>query len=569
MSILGANLSIGRAALATYQSALAISGQNIANVGNPDYARQSGRLSALDGGLTLSGVAPGSGVALDRLVRHFDGAVEGRLRQALSNRSGAETTQRTLAQLESLYNELTDADLSSGLSAFFGHFSTLQLNPQDSATRGLILSSAESLSGEFRRVRSGLVEQVRDLNVGAEQAVARADEIAREIADLNVAIMDGDARASGGGNALRDRRDGLLRELAEYLDIHVREQANGSVSVYVNSDPLVQEGRSRGLHVQKELQDGLEIFQVRFNDDNGLVRFRDGQLAGVVLTRDRQVRAQISKLDQLAAAMIYEVNRVHSTGVGLEGYESLTGGLAVQDANAALTSPAAGLRFPVQNGVMIVHVRNQASGQEITRQIEIDLDGIGGNDTTLQSLADDLGAVPGLTSVVTADGRLQIVADNGSEVWFSEDTSGALAALGVGAFFDGQDAATIEVRAEVQGNQNLIAAARSGAPGDGDNAARLALLMEASSSLLGGKSIQQSHSDLYSAVAVATASAQTRFDAADAVYSSLLAQREAISGVSLDEEAINLTKFQTAFAGAARYVGVVQQMSDVILSLAR
>jgi flagellar hook-associated protein 1 FlgK len=566
MSIMGANFAIGRTALATYQSSLAVVGQNIANVGNPEYSRQRGHLTALQGGLTPSGLAPGSGIAMDRLLRHVDVAVESRMRAALSTRSNAETTQRALIQLENLYNELTDADLSTGLSTFFSHFSSLQLNPQDSSTRGLILSSAESLVAEFRRLREGLAGQVQDMNRTVQQAVERVDALAKEIADLNVAITSGDARATGGASALRDRRDGLIRELSQYVDVQIREHESGSVSVYVNSDPLVQDGRARGLRVDIERQDGVEIFQVRFTDDGGLMRFRDGQLAGVVNARDEQIRGQIEKLDQLARGLIYEVNRIQSTGVGLQGYASLTGSYAVRDAGAPLNA-AGNLPFPVKNGVMIVNVRNASSGQMISRQIEVDLDGLNGDDTSLNSLAAALNGVPGLSSVVTADGRLQIAAAPGSEVWFSEDTSGALAALGVGSFFTGIDSSTIELNGTISANQNLIAASRTGDAADGANAARFAELAQYASSFLGGKSITQFQGDLFSAVAVGAAAAETRYEAADAVFSGLMAQREATSGVNLDEEAINLSKFQTAYAGAARYVSVLQQMSEILMSI--
>ena len=41
-------------------------------------------------------------------------------------------------------------------------------------------------------------------------------------------------------------------------------------------------------------------------------------------------------------------------------------------------------------------------------------------------------------------------------------------------------------------------------------------------------------------------------------------QRESISGVSLDEEMINLIKFQQAFAASARMITVIEEMFDVL-----
>lgn len=567
MAVLGSNLQIGRSALATYQSALALTGQNIANVANPDYARQTGRLTALEGGWTLSGHRPGAGVRLNNLVRNVDSALEDRLRHALANREGASIAQDVFLRTENIYNEFSDADLSTGLADFFAQFSSLQIDPSNTATRDLLLSTGQNLVSEFSRIRDGLVGQVEDLNATVEGTVRHADQIASEIANLNGLIVQQEAGVNGPASALRDRRDGLLRELSGYFDIQVREHENGAVNVYVDSDPLVDQTYSRGLKTEIEIEDGLEVFTVRFTDDNGLVRFGDGELAGMVAARDGAVRGQLSDLDVLAGGLIEAVNRVHSTGVGQHGYASILGSNAAADATAAFSDPASGLPFAVQNGALILHVRDKATGLETTHQIEIDLDGLNGNDTSLAGLANDLDEITGVSASVSADRRLQITAANGQEFWFSEDTSGALAALGVGTFFDGTDAGTIRVNPNLQANPKLIANSSNGAAANGDKAGELATLVAAASDALGGRTIEEFHSDMFSRVAVGASNARVQFEAADAVYESLLAQREAVSGVSLDEEAINLTRYQTAFQGAARYLSVVDQLANDVLAL--
>ena len=50
---------------------------------------------------------------------------------------------------------------------------------------------------------------------------------------------------------------------------------------------------------------------------------------------------------------------------------------------------------------------------------------------------------------------------------------------------------------------------------------------------------------------------------------SLVAQREAMSGVSLDEEALALIKFERAFQGAARYITVVDELIGEMLNMVR
>ncbi|MFQ5806197.1 MAG: flagellar hook-associated protein FlgK, partial [Phycisphaerae bacterium] len=487
---LGGAFQIGRSALAAYQAALSITGQNIANLGNPNYARQSGRLATLHGGPIYGYVRPGAGVQLDRLTRHVDEALEARLRNSLGSRAGAEVIYGALSQTETLYNELTDEDISTQLSEFFAQFSSLETTPQDNSARNLVIASAETLIQSIKRQRAGLVQQISDLNDAAAAAAQRAGNLTAEIATLNERIVSQEADGVTVAGALRDRRDSLLRELGELMDIQVREQENGSINVYVGSEPLVEFDRSRGPIVETVLEDGLELASVRFEDNHGNVILRDGKLFGLLETRDRYLKDQIERFDTLAAGLIYEVNRIHSTGVGLVGYENLLSEYSVNDPAAVLNSATANLPFPLQNGTFIVHVRDRASGQEITRQIEVDLDGLNGDDTTLNDLAAALSNVPGLSASVTTDNRLRLEAGNGQELWFSEDSSGALAALGLASFFSGQDARDIAIRNEVKQDPRLIAASLSGALSDGDNAGRVANLAAgtSTSTLLGGRS---------------------------------------------------------------------------------
>ncbi|MBN2447192.1 MAG: flagellar hook-associated protein FlgK [Phycisphaerae bacterium] len=570
MAIFGASYQIGRSALAAYQAAISVVGQNIANVGNADYTRQSARLAAMTGG-SANGITPGGGVVLSELERHTDEAIEAQLLDANSGRTAAELRYQYISQVESIYNELSDGDLSTQMSEFFGSFGSIQTTPDDSGVRNTTIATANALLSNMQRQRSELVSQISTMNDTAAAAATEASSIAGEIADLNQRIVVEESNNQSVASALRDRRDMLLRDLSELIDVRVRYQDNGVVNVYAGSEALVEFNRSRGLVVERQNDGGVELATVRFADNNGLVDVTGGQLAGLVDTRDDTIVQQIEQLDQLAQALIYETNRIHSTGRGLTGMSSATGTYAVTDTDAALNSSAAGLSFPIENGSFIVHVRDTQTGQTITRQIEVDLDGITAEDspdTSLASLAEALNEIPSLTASITADNRLALEAEGDAEFWFTEDSSGALAALGVGTFFTGTNAADIDVNTTVSSNPKLIAASLSGGTGDGTNAGKLSLLGAQASDLLGSQSLDEYHARMVNELAVAGAAAQSEYTATDTVYASLVAQREAISGVSLDEEVLNLTMYETAFQGASRYLTTINDLSQEILNLA-
>ena len=86
-------------------------------------------------------------------------------------------------------------------------------------------------------------------------------------------------------------------------------------------------------------------------------------------------------------------------------------------------------------------------------------------------------------------------------------------------------------------------------------------------SSLNGTSLKDSYQSMVNQVGVATSTAKTESEATRVVRETLESQREALSGVSLDEEAVNLMRQQRAFQGAARLVAAVDEMMRTILGM--
>ncbi len=167
-------------------------------------------------------------------------------------------------------------------------------------------------------------------------------------------------------------------------------------------------------------------------------------------------------------------------------------------------------------------------------------------------------------------------ADKGFSFTFGHDcqearaaTSGVLSALGVNTLLSGTDAGSIAVNESVLEHSSFLAAASNFLPGDGANAGRIAALDSEILERLHGQSIPVLHNTMSSAVAVTASGVNANMDAADTILSALRAQRESISGVNLDEEAISLLKFERAFQGAARYIRVVDDLLSELVLLVR
>ena len=565
MSLIGA-LNIGKQALTAHQAAIQTTGNNISNAGNADYTRQVTGLSATRDQRIGAGLFAGTGVQIDTIRRQIDDALEGRLRAALSDSESAQVNQQWLGQVESVLSELGDSDLSTRLSAFFGSWSNLANKPQDVGLRQVVIQSGQAVASWLGDARGSLADLQTTIDQRMPALVERADKLAQQVADLNRTIAVTEA-GNGVANNLRDQRGAAIKELSSLLDVKTVEQPNGQVNVYVGSEPLVLGTDTRGLTLAKGGTADKPVPEVRFKANLGTVSLKSGQLGGLLESR-QVVDATAADLDAVAGSLIYDLNKVHAAGQGLEGFDKVTATNAVEDPAVALNDPASGLAQPPANGSFVVHVKEKATGLVTSTLVRVDLDGVGPG-TTLNDLRASLDGVAGVNASVGA-GQLTVSADSAAvELSFSQDSSGVLASLGVNTFFTGQDASDIAVSKALQDKPQLLAAAKNGQKGDNQTARLIAALETQPVAAFNGQSLEERYEGTVSRIATAAAAAKTNADAAEGVLETLQAQRESLSGVSLDEEAVNLMREQRAFQGAARLITAVNEMMDVVLNMAR
>jgi flagellar hook-associated protein 1 FlgK len=112
-----------------------------------------------------------------------------------------------------------------------------------------------------------------------------------------------------------------------------------------------------------------------------------------------------------------------------------------------------------------------------------------------------------------------------------------------------------------------LAGALSTEPGDNQNALRLADLRRAPIAALGGVTFVAALAAEQARVGEDAARAADRAAASEAVQQQLVAQRAALSGVSLNEELTNLLRFQRAFQAASQVVGVADAMLGELLEV--
>ena len=124
------------------------------------------------------------------------------------------------------------------------------------------------------------------------------------------------------------------------------------------------------------------------------------------------------------------------------------------------------------------------------------------------------------------------------------------------------------MNAVIAGDARYIAAGRSGAPGDNANALALADLGNQRLLASGTQTFADAIASLQSRIGTDAQRAQSELETNNAIRTQLENSRDAVSGVSLDEEAVDLIKFQRAYQASAKYISVIDQlMEDIVTTL--
>lgn len=548
------------------QIAMQVIGQNIANANTEGYLREEVVLTPAPtqkyGGLLL-----GMGVEVQAVIQKVDLFLEDRLRGSTSDRAGSEVVEQTYSQLEGLVNELGDTDLSTSLNSFFASISEILNQPESDSVRNLAVLEGNKFSEELRRLSQRVTSLRTDLNDRVHDMAERINNLTEEIQTLNIQIAEAEGGDVSSSDAvgLRDQRMVALTELATLVEVRVEEQPSGGVNVYAGGDFLVFEGTRREVEVVMDTDRGVAVSEIQLAETASPLTAASGELAGLTYARDDVLGNFLDQLDDFASSMIFEFNKVFSSGQGLRGYDEITSEFAVDETDVALNQ--AGLDFTPVNGSFQVLIHNRETGLTETTDIRVDLNGMG-DDTSLEDLAAQLNAVNGLSATISATRHLQLSSDSSDQDFaFADDTSGVLATLGINTFFTGTDARSINVSDALKEDPSKFAASRTGIGADTDNAVDLADFADRKLDSRNGDSIRILYMRMTSETAQGSAISQAEADGNRIFEETLRGQKLATSGVNIDEEAVEMIAVQQAFTASARLITVLSEMMEMLVNL--
>ncbi|KQS60271.1 hypothetical protein ASG36_04710 [Geodermatophilus sp. Leaf369] len=236
------SLNIASNVLSAHQRALEVTAQNVANAATVGYTRQRADLQSLSAtsvsGLYSTSEGVGEGVSADVVTRIRDAFLErrGQLEHGISAQAAAVDVAWSQAELS--FNEPGSSGLQATLTKQWSAWGQLATTPTDPAARTAVVAASQAVVSSLNSTAKALDAQWSSTRVDLQDGLGEVNAAARQIADLNRAIV---ASTAGGldSNELQDKRDVLIGTLADRIGAIGVPKADGSVDVVVNGAALV------------------------------------------------------------------------------------------------------------------------------------------------------------------------------------------------------------------------------------------------------------------------------------------------------------------------------------------
>ena len=395
---------IGVSGLDAAQKALSIIGNNMANAATEGYHKQRVELSPAYA--SISGqVVIGGGVNFEGVTRLIDNLLE---KEIMTEQSLLEHVQReydTLRTIESSFGELSESGgLNTAIDNFFNAIQDFSANPNELIWQSQLVNTAKIMAGKFRTLSGFLTNLKNQMTFEIRNTVEQINTLSSRIAELNNNIK----RVEVGGvpaDNLRDQRDQCIAELAKLAPVETVSRDFGVVDVTVAGMPVVSETNAlkleAGLDENGKTGIGIEGSYVYQTDIQG------GKIGGLLSLANEIVAGIEDNLDELAAAIIGQINQIHVQGVGSYGSFGELSGWKMNSENLSE------FEMPVSDGKIYIRITNTSTGQVSREEIDVNA-----SIDTLTSIAAKISALSGLSATV-ASSRIVIQAEPGYKFDFS------------------------------------------------------------------------------------------------------------------------------------------------------
>lgn len=590
--------------LQAHQVMVDVTGNNISNASDEFYSRQR-VLVRPERPLYFPDYNLGRGVSVETVQRVHDEFVFNRYRRAAEEAQYFDTHFTALREASAFFPEVDGVGIYNDLEEYFNAWKDLAKNATDPAQKQVLAKNAQVLVNSIRDTRERLVRLQQKLSEELETTVKEINRTAGEIAQINVKIKEMEQqRELKQANELRDRRDELefniqtligagifknnldsnasiFPKLADFDDEYVLNIAFGFNIVDGSMHhPIVLKKDNNHLNLNRVYFQGDDFKVVEITDK--IIQGKAGSLislynSGEEGTRIGKIQDYINHLDIFAKGFIEATNRIYSQSAAKRIRSDK---LEVWATNALTDS-----NYNIKEGSFDVVVYN-AQGNEVARKtIKID------NITTMNDVVrainansddnEDNSALNDVNDYFRAyyedgAGEFNIISKHDSKglyIAIEDRGTNFTGAFGINRFFEGDSAYNIDIAYEYRKDSTLIRPWVAPVNGNFDVANMMQQLQYDDVEFYVSKfdkrymRIPEYFAFLTGRVANQTEASLRTKETKDSIHQAIKREHLAISQVSLDEEMVNLIKFQGGYAANAKVITTIDRMIETLLGI--
>jgi flagellar hook-associated protein 1 FlgK len=623
--------SIGTSALLAFQRAMATASNNVANASTPGYTRQRVEFSTRIGQGQGFGFL-GAGVQISGVNRMLNSFLVSRMDASASELGRLQVLSGLATRVDRLVSE-AGTSLPRPISDFFDSTQGVATEPTSSAARQSMLDGGENAAARFRTQANQLNQLDLETGQRIGNTVTEVNSLTAQIARLNREIVRARGEFNQPPNDLLDARDQAVRELSAKIGVITFEQDDGAMNVQTSSGAsLVLGNNAQTISVTRD-PFRLDRQQLTITSPLGVTSLPTaglgGELAGLYNFRSQVIDPALASLGRTAVGLTETFNAQQRAGVdfngnlgtdffrpiapsvlpsinnggtanfsaGISDVGAMTGRdivLRWDGANwqARLASTGASLPMTgtgtVADPFIVEGVRLEVSGapavgddimvrtgSDAARQMAMAMTdpnriaaalpvrasaALGNQGTGILgplSIADS--ANPNLQDPVTIEFTAAGVYSINGAGAFAYTPGDKISVNGWEVTLDGTPAAGDQFNFSAMG-------ARSGDNGN----ARLLTEVEGLGIFSGGnQNLTAALSEMTSQFGGIARQAEYTLGAQQSIDTQLQTERDAVSGVNLDEEAANLLKFQQSYQAAAQIISIANAAFDSLLAAVR
>ncbi len=236
-------LNIGTSGLYTYQAALNTTSHNISNAETDGYTRQVLRQQAANA-IRVNGSygMVGAGVTATGISQERDAYYDLKYRKNNTVYGQYSAKQYYMTEIENYFNEVSLQGFTTSYNSLFDSMQELSKNPSSQTTRTQVVNYAENLTKYFNDMANSLTSIQEECNFEVKTQVDAINSLAQQIAGVTKQINTLEA---GGGiaNDLRDQRNLLVDKLSQIVNVSTSETVVGQ-NVGVTSYIVKIEGQT-------------------------------------------------------------------------------------------------------------------------------------------------------------------------------------------------------------------------------------------------------------------------------------------------------------------------------------